>query len=598
MISEVNYSIKSKLFIVVCLVAMICVTLPLGLSYYHLKADLMGDARQSAQQSLELAQRLYRKTGNINASDRISEVSHLIGEEIAFFSADGKTISGASWVNPKWDVLTREEVRGAKSDGIGFHISFDSTKDIYILYSAIHFKDSNHGTEGYFLIKNQLLGIQAKISTIWNTFFWILPVIMLVCYLVIRFVTRQLSSSVESMVRTAEAVGQGNYKRRIRSLPDKEFLRLANSINWMAERIGEHVGTITSQKNKLQAVLNGMWDGVMVMDSDCRIQSVNRALVEIISGIENCIGRSPLEVIPCPQLQDACDSVVAMEGPDALNVNLELSSGRVYEVNIVRSPHTSDPGQGPGAIAVFHDISEIKRLETVRKDFVANVSHELRTPLTSIKGYAETLLSTPAPPVKLRKTFLRTIEKNADHMCKIVDDLLNLSRIESNSTQDGFVDMDPAEAVSQAWQACSSLAEKRHVNMVSTIEAGAFRVFANSDQMIQLFRNLFENGIKYGPENEAVAVSYLIDGNDLKFIVQDKGPGIPAADQSRIFERFYSVEKFRRNEFGSTGLGLAIARHIVRNHGGDIKVQSPPEGYSHGTAFIFSLPYKPARKTM
>ena len=191
----------------------------------------------------------------------------------------------------------------------------------------------------------------------------------------------------------------------------------------------------------------------------------------------------------------------------------------------------------------------------MRKDFVANVSHELRTPLTSIKGYAETLLSDPPPPESIQKNFLRTIEKNANHMCKIVDDLLNLSRLEGGVGQGNFITMDPVNALTDAWQACIGLAEKRNIKLVTGIEKGKFTVNADPDQLLQLFRNLFENAIKYGPADKPVVVEHCIEEDKLKFTVKDEGLGIPAVDQPRIFERFYSVEKFRRNEFGSTGLG-------------------------------------------
>lgn len=572
-----------------CLTAAICVSLPLGFAYYLLKADLAADSIDMAEEKLELARRIFIKAESEDPAGRIAAVSNMLGEEVAFVLPDGRINSPTSWSGSNWQLI-RSELLQAESEGIGFETRNDPTYGREVLYAAIRVDESPGTPAGFLVIEESLTGLSERMGTVRKVFFWALPIVALVCYGVIRFVALQLSSSVESMVRTAEAVGQGNYKRRIRNFPDKEFIPLAESINWMAERIDEHVGIITSQKNKLQAVLNGMWDGVMVMDCRCRIQSVNRALQDIFPEVHNGIGRHPLEVIPSPEFQDACHELTSPEGPDAVTVQVILPDERVYDVNIVRSPHTVEPGQGPGAIAVFHDISKIKRLETVRQDFVANVSHELRTPLTSIKGYAETLLSDPPPPESVQKNFLSTIEKNANHMCKIVDDLLNLSRLESGRDRSSFVRVDPAEALFNAWQACSGLAEKRNVELVTGMTSGEYAVHADPDQLMQLLRNLLENAIKYGPENKPVMVGHLVEDNHLKIIVQDEGLGIPAADQPRIFERFYSVEKFRRNDFGSTGLGLAISRHIVSNHGGSIKVQSPPEGQTHGTAFIFTIP--------
>ncbi len=585
-----TFSIKNKLFAAVCLTAVICVSLPLAFAYHLLKADFAVEAQSSAREKIELARRIYRKSDGIAAQIRVNYVSSMLGTEVAFISAAGEIDMQPSWAAGNRISLNSAEIRNVEEGRPGFQLVEDSLDGKSGMLAAVRVAAKGDSPSGYLVIKEFLHSPEERLGMILKVFFWVLPIVALVCYGMIRFVTMQLTSSVESMVRTAEAVGQGNYKSRIRTYPDKEFLPLAKSINWMAERIDEHVSIITGQKNKIQAVLNGMWDGVMVLDGSCRIQSVNRSMEGIFPGIQNGVGRTPLEVIPSPDLYDACSEVVAAEGPKAKAVQVVLPTGRVYDVNIVRSPHTSEPGQGPGIIVVFHDISEIKRLETVRRDFVANVSHELRTPLTSVKGYAETLLADPPPPESIQRNFLNTIEKNANHMCKIVDDLLNLSRLESGQEKVQLAPIDPADVLREAWEACSGLAEKRKVDLQPSFAKGDFMVRADPGQLMQLFRNLLENAIKYGPEDNPVFVDHSVEDDCLKFSVIDEGPGIPAADQPRIFERFYSVEKFRRNEFGSTGLGLAISRHIVSNHGGKISVQCPPQGRRQGTAFVFTLP--------
>lgn len=585
-----SLSLKTKLFAVFIVMAAVCVSLPLMLAYSQLTSDLSAEAREGAQEQLRLARRLLLKTDGQTLAARVSSVSSLVGREVAYLGSDGKLYSRASWINFDGDLLSRPEVKDAFQDGTGFHYGTDPVTGKEVLYSAIAVKNLPDAPRGVLLIEQVMPRIGKRLDTVRSVFFWSIPIVALLCYGSIRILVHQLSGSVKSMVRTAEAVGQGNYKRRIRNLPDKEFMPLAESINWMAERIDEHVGIITGQKDKLQAVLNGMWDGVMVLDSDCRINKVNRSMKDIVPGIEDCINRNPLEIISSPSFQDICRQVLSGEGPASASIQLTLDGDRTYEVNIVKSANTTGPGQGPGAIAVFHDISEIKRLEKVRQDFVANVSHELRTPLTSVKGYAETLLSDPPPPESLQKSFLETIKKNADHMCKIVDDLLNLSRLEAGRAQTDLRVFDPAAALDQAWEACSSLAEVRGVSLKNDLAGANNLIEADPDQLMQVFRNLLENAVKYGPEEGTVEIVHAVEEDVIRIEVHDEGPGIPSSDRKRIFERFYSVEKHRRNEFGSTGLGLAISRHIVRNHGGEIWVESPPSGKSAGTAFVFTLP--------
>jgi two-component system phosphate regulon sensor histidine kinase PhoR len=239
---------------------------------------------------------------------------------------------------------------------------------------------------------------------------------------------------------------------------------------------------------------------------------------------------------------------------------------------------------------VFHDISELKRLEKVRRDFVANVSHELRTPLTSIKGYAETLLAEEEGVRGDGRSFLEIILKHANHMSKMVDDLLQLARLEARheTLEPGAVDA--AEALQSAWKECAALAAAQNVHLENLLLEEGVTVRADSDQLAQVFRNLLENGIKHSPPGGSVRVSCTLGSETATFQVYDEGTGIPLQAQERIFERFYRVEKNRSDHTGSTGLGLAICRHIIQNHGGRIWVESPPPEANKGSAFFFTLP--------
>ena len=255
------------------------------------------------------------------------------------------------------------------------------------------------------------------------------------------------------MIRAAEAIGRGDYSKRIRIYPGQEFSPLAQAINQMAESIEIHIKTITEQKQQLEAILNGMSEGVMVLDSNGKIKTTNRALAKIIPSLPTSVGRRPLEVIRSHELQQACDQVLAgvHEGesrPFRLEISLDM--GLIFDVNIVQF---RDMEATIGAIVVFHDISELKRLEKVRQDFVANVSHELRTPLTSIKGYAETLLAEARQDSDTSQSFHQIILKHADHMSKMVDDLLQLARLEAGQQPPESVSVNAAQPLHAAWKA-------------------------------------------------------------------------------------------------------------------------------------------------
>jgi len=268
-------------------------------------------------------------------------------------------------------------------------------------------------------------------------------------------------------------------------------------------------------------------------------------------------------------------------------LQIVLEEERTYDVNIVRLP---DRQREVGAVVVFHDISELKRLEKVRQDFVANVSHELRTPLTSIKGYAEILLSDAKPDPEVASSFLQVILKNANHMVKMVEDLLHLARLEAHQKSFNPVPVNASSALLTAWKACAHHAAAKGLHMENNLPEGGIQVLADFDQLVQVFRNLLENAIRYSPSNEALTISCTQSENNVTFSVRDEGPGIPRQHQQRIFERFYRVEKHRSDHWGSTGLGLAICRHIIRNHGGRIWVRSSNRGEGRGTTFSFKLP--------
>jgi two-component system phosphate regulon sensor histidine kinase PhoR len=407
---------------------------------------------------------------------------------------------------------------------------------------------------------------------------------VLVSYILVR----QLEAPLRRMIGTAEAIGAGDYSQRIRFYSGKEFMPLAESINEMARRIHSHIETITEQKEQLEAILNGMSEGVMVLDGRGKIQTVNHALTAILPGVREFLGRRPLEVIRSAELQQACDQLLSGRAAETGMRSLEITPGpgRVFDVNLVRFHH--QPGE-VGAIVVFHDISKLKRLEKVRQDFVANVSHELRTPLTSIRGYAETLLgqaqAEPGPTV----SFLETILRNALHMSKMVDDLLQLARLDSRGKPEALSTTDAAEAVSAAWKVCDPQAGAKDVRLENLLPEAGVTVKANFEELVQVFRNILENAVRYSQAGSSITVASKKGRDTVTFVVTDDGPGIPLHAQERIFERFYRVENDRSDGSGSTGLGLAICRHIILNHGGTIWVESPPEGKSRGSAFMFTL---------
>ena len=417
-------------------------------------------------------------------------------------------------------------------------------------------------------------------------------------------VGRRLSRSLAEVIAVARAIADGDYRHRIHLSPGGEFSALAEAVNHMARRIESHIATITDQKTQLEAILDGMREGVMVLDAAGKVRVANPALRRIAPVTGELVGRRPIEVAPSPELQMACDRLLDVpaggDAPQAHTLEVELGPGRFYEVSLVRLGLTqADNRRDHGAVLVFHDVSETRRLSRVRRDFAANVTHEMRTPLTSIKGYAETLLAAAPELAPEKRRFLDVILKNANHMSKMVDDILTLARLEEQPATDDAdqpggrpeVKADAVAALADAVRECQPLADARRLTFENRLPEEGLAVRCDSGQLIQVWRNLLENATRFGPPGTRIVMTAAPDpeARSITFGVLDQGPGIPPEERQRVFERFYRVERHRSRTQGSTGLGLAIVKHIVERHGGRIWADRG-RGEMTGAAFYFTLP--------
>ena len=349
-------------------------------------------------------------------------------------------------------------------------------------------------------------------------------------------------------------------------------------------QVDETVAELSRDKGRLAAVLDQMAEGVVAVDAAGRVLLVNPALSNLL-GIDpvQARGRSYIESLRHRGLAELIGEVLRGAAAGPREVRVFSPEELVFDAHA--APLAQD-GRPAGALVVLHDITRLRRLEQVRRDFVANVSHELRTPLASIKGYAETLRDGALDDKAHRLEFVSTIEEQAVHLTKLVDDLLDLSSIESGHRAPKLAAADLGPLLDAAAREAAPRAGERKIVVSSRLAADLPRVLFDAGQIRQVLANLIDNAVKYSENGGAVELAASLVDGDVVVSVRDEGIGIPDADLPRVFERFYRVDKARTREAGGTGLGLAIVKHLVEAHGGRVWVVSRQPG---GSTFFFSL---------
>ncbi|HEY6168111.1 MAG TPA: ATP-binding protein [Verrucomicrobiae bacterium] len=334
-----------------------------------------------------------------------------------------------------------------------------------------------------------------------------------------------------------------------------------------------------------QTLFNSMAEGVLIVGADGKIQLANQSLVRLFNLTGDIRGQTITAAFRMPELTELAGRVQTERSVSEVELAPPALEGRCLEVNAATV--LNQDGLPQETIFMFHDLTRLKQLENTRKEFVANVSHELRTPLSMIKGFVETLLEGAKDDPEVATRFLRTIEKHTDRLTYLIEDLLTISRLESGQVLMNVQPVELRELIEKVRNDLAARAAEKNVALAMMVDAG-LRARADGDRVEQVLFNLVDNAIKYGRAGGRVEIGgrTLPDGK-VEVWVRDDGPGIPAEARSRVFERFYRVDRARSRDTGGTGLGLAIVKHIVQAHGGEVWVESEA---GQGATFFFTLP--------
>jgi two-component system phosphate regulon sensor histidine kinase PhoR len=581
-----------KLTFIFCFVVILAISAGYFYLDSHLKSYVESNLENNIKHQLALGKDLLEiqlkdKTTPVDFQALALQMGNALGLRVTIIALDGKVLGDADLTREQ--LLTvenhanRPEVKEALKSGLGVSKRFSYTVKKYMLYTAIPFgKEKSEGILRFSVPLHDIEILQAKMhSVVGVSVVGILLLSLGLTFLVSVFVSRPLSE----MSAIAKSMAQGDFSKKAAIHTQDEIGELAQSLNLMSEEIKNKIGKVASERVKLDLVLSSMFEGVIVTDDKEKIILMNPSLRKIFFVDTNPEGKKPLEVIRNTAVQDIVDRIIqGKQGLATEEITVNIPEKKILKVNGVPILRNNE---FEGAILVFHDITELRRLEQTRQDFVANVSHELRTPISSIKGYAETLLEGALEDKDNAKEFIGIIYQDSNRLANLINDLLDLSKIESGKMKMNFVSLDPVSVIRRAITVIENQAKIKSISFKVNLAPELPKIKADETRFSQIMINLLDNAIKYTPENGSVAVTAKAVNNSLQVDIKDTGIGISEKDLPRIFERFYRVDKTRFRELGGTGLGLSIVKHIVQAHGGQVWVKSE---LGLGSTFSFTIP--------
>jgi two-component system phosphate regulon sensor histidine kinase PhoR len=557
--------------------------LTLVLGYFlsdRLKTTFESEIENQLYQSATLAKEFIRShPANADSTSRVNEIAKLLKVRVTLIASDGRVI-GDSQVTPEGLTVlenhsNRPEFIDARHGGRGASIRHSTTLGMSFIYVATSLDDGS-----VLRLAMPLSSIDVLLSGLRRH----LALAMLIGislsvgfgYMVYALVSRPLHRVAE----VSRQLAYGNLESEIPVVGDNDLATVSSSLNAMAKNLRLRIAELEADKYRTDAVIAAMSSGVVVFDRGARVVMANSSIQTLLDLHGTAAGRIPMELVRHPSIESAVRT--ALEGKDTPAI--ELTTGREKVLLAKAAPVRALSGDVELVVMVFHDLTEIRKTERMRKDFVANASHEFKTPLTSIRGFAETLISLePGDPAVMRE-FLEAIDRNSVLLQALVDDLLVLANLESEVplSKERF---NLKEAIEQQMQSRRPMLSTN--NLRSELDCASIEIEADRSRLMRALSNLLDNAIVYNRPGGTVRISVTASGRQVRIDVNDTGAGIPSVDLPRVFERFYRVEKSRTRDSGGTGLGLAIAKHAIESQGGTLSVTSK---VGEGSTFTIQLP--------
>ncbi|MDK0617654.1 ATP-binding protein [Clostridium perfringens] len=518
---------------------------------------------------------LENDNGNIKSElERIESNNDMKNIRITYISKDGNVIfdTHKELMNNNESYLKRKEIIEAIESGLGSSVRYSNDLHQNMIYSALKLKDGS-------IVRTSIAVENAKILDSINSNYLLVGVILslVIALLLTVKITNIILNPLKELEQLTSTIASGNFHKRVKiNSKDDEIQRLGKSFNYMAEQLEITMERFKDKQNGLEAILKSMGSGVIAFDRDMNVLMINPYAKKIFGISGEIIGNKLLDYITDKEIIKAfCDGKDRVE--IEVNYNDDPKILKIRKASIINEPEII------GTVVVIQDITDIKKLENMRSQFVANISHELKTPLTSIKGFAETLRYVDDD--ETRNKFLSIIDEESDRLARLLEDILCLYEIEQKRST-VLEEFNVDEQIDKVYMLLNDQAQKKGVKIFLDTNSNCV-LMGDKDKFKQMLLNLVSNSVKYTEKGGKVRVeSYNRDMN-LILVIEDNGIGISAEDLPRIFERFYRVDKARSRESGGTGLGLAIVKHIVRLFDGEINVTSE---LGVGTKIVITIP--------
>ncbi|RLB20643.1 MAG: PAS domain-containing sensor histidine kinase [Deltaproteobacteria bacterium] len=522
--------------------------------------------------------------------EKLNLVTKRLGREIntrlTIINPEGMVL-GDSEENPQKmeNHSDRPEIKEAIKGRIGKSSRYSTTLKKDMMYLALPIKDDAYRVIGAVRVSIPLDELENRVGQIYRIIGWGGLLAVTISLGISFALARRVSRPISQMAQAAKMISKGDLSRRIREDSRDEVGDLAYSFNRMSEELQRQMGDLAREVSEKEALLSSMIEGVLAIDRDEHVILINQAAQRMLElGPDDALGKFHWEVIRNAEINNLFKEVLKTKEQKEVKLQIGPLDERAFMV--YAAPIRAWGGNILGVVAVFHDVTEIRRLEKVRMEFVANVSHELRTPLTSIKGFVETLKRGAIDERENAVNFLDIIERHTDRLNQLITDLLDLSRVETGKKKMDFQPIKVEELINRAVSHFMEISNKNRPKIKYNIPSDLPMVLADEEGIETVLKNLLDNAVKYTPKRGEINITSTDKDDYIEIAVVDNGIGIPSRDLPRIFERFYCVDKARSRELGGTGLGLSIVKHIIEAHGGTVGVESE---VGEGSRFTFTL---------